>query len=61
MVISIRSGDIDIPLDNPFENDLLDRKHLAETLTNLVAKFESPCVVAIDAAWGAGKTTFIKI
>ena len=61
MIHSIRQPDFDISPDDPFENDLLDRKHLAETLTNLVTKFESPYVVAIDAAWGAGKTTFIKI
>ena len=61
MVISIRPADIDIPSDDPFKNDQLDRKHLSETLTDLVAKFESPCVIAIDAAWGAGKTTFINI
>ena len=61
MIHSIRQPDLDILPDDPFENDLLDRKHLAETLTNLVTNFESPYVVAIDAAWGAGKTTFIKI
>ena len=61
MIHSIRQSDIDIFPDDPYENDLLDRKHLAEILTNLVTDFESPYVVAIDAAWGAGKTTFIKI
>ena len=61
MIHSIRQLDIDILPADPYENDLLDRKHLAETLTNLVTDFESPYVVAIDAAWGAGKTTFIKI
>ena len=61
MVISIRPADIDIPADDPFKNDQLDRIHLSDTLTNLVANFESPCVIAIDAAWGAGKTTFINI
>ena len=61
MIHSIRQPDIDILPDDSFANDLLDRKHLAETLTNLVTNFESPYVVAIDAAWGAGKTTFIKI
>ena len=61
MIHSIRQFDIEILPADPYENDLLDRKHLAETLTNLVTDFESPYVVAIDAAWGAGKTTFIEI
>ena len=61
MIHSIRQPDIDTPPDDPLKYDLLDRKRLAETLTNLVVNFESSYVVAIDAAWGAGKTTFIKI
>ena len=42
-------------------DDLLDRKELAETLTQLVDGVEGPCVMAIDAPWGAGKTTFLKM
>ena len=30
-------------------------------LTHLIGSIEGPCVMAVDAAWGAGKTTFLKM
>ena len=49
------------PRDNPFQHDLLGRKEQVEILTHLVGGFEGPCVLAVDAAWGTGKTTFIRM
>ena len=46
---------------DPFEGDLLDRKEKIEVLTRLVGNIEGPCAMAVDAAWGAGKTTFLKM
>ena len=61
MGIRIQPREIDVPGDDPFKNDLLGRKEPAEVLTHLVGSIEGPCVLAVDAAWGAGKTTFLKI
>ena len=61
MGIRIQPREIDVPVDDPFANDLLDRKESVEVLTHLVRSFEGPCVLAVDAAWGNGKTTFLKI
>lgn len=61
MGIRIQPREIDIPEKDPFKNDLLGRKEPAEVLTHLVGSIEGPCVLAVDAAWGAGKTTFLKI
>lgn len=61
MGIRIQPREIDVPEDDPFKNDLLGRKEPAEVLTHLVGSIEGPCVLAVDAAWGAGKTTFLKI
>lgn len=61
MGIRIQPREIDVPKDDPFKNDLLGRKEPAEVLTHLVGSIEGPCVLAVDAAWGAGKTTFLKI
>lgn len=61
MGIRIRLRDIDIPKDEPFKHDLLGRQEPAEVLTNLVDCIADPCVLAIDAPWGAGKTTFLKM
>ena len=61
MGIRIQPREIDIPDDKPFKNDLLDRKEKAEILTSLVRNIDGPCTMAVDAAWGAGKTTFLKM
>ena len=61
MAIRLQPLEIDIPADDPFKNDLLSRKEPAEILTHLVGSIESPCVLAVDAAWGLGKTTFLKL
>ena len=61
MGIRVRPLEIEIPKADPFKNDLLNRKEPAEILTRLIDEVEGPCVLAIDAAWGAGKTTFLKM
>ena len=61
MGIRVRPVEIEMPEDDPFKNDLLNRKEPAQILTRLIGGIEGPCVLAIDAAWGAGKTTFLKM
>ena len=61
MSIRIQPPEISIPGDDPFANDLLDRKKQADILTRVVQTIEGPCAIAVDAAWGAGKTTFLKM
>lgn len=61
MRIRIRPKEIRIPEDDPFKNDLLKRRESAEILTPLIDGIDGPCAMAIDAAWGAGKTTFVKM
>lgn len=61
MGIRIQPREIDIPEGDPFRNDLLSRKEPAEVLTHLVGSIEGPCVLAVDAPWGAGKTTFLHL
>ena len=61
MGIRIQPGDIEIPEQDPFQNDLLGRKEPVQVLTNLLRSIEGPCVLAVDGAWGAGKTTFLNI
>ena len=61
MGIRIRPEEIEVPCEDPFQNDLLGRKESAILLTQLVDGIEGPCVLTIDAPWGAGKTTFLKM
>ncbi len=46
---------------NPFLYDRLNRKGEIENLSCLLLNSEAPLVLAIDAAWGSGKTTFMKM
>lgn len=44
-----------------FENDdILDRKKIAENITRIIENSDEFNVIAIDSSWGTGKTTFIK-
>lgn len=52
---------IEIPDNNPFQNDVLNRKDNIETLTTFITSFEQSIVLCIDGGWGQGKTTFIKM
>ena len=61
MGIRIRPREIDITEKEPFRNDLLDRKESVEVLTHLIESVEGPCVLAVEAAWGTGKTTFLTM
>lgn len=57
----LKSKEISIPEENPFLNDSLNRKESAETLTQFVLSTNDPMVICIDAPWGQGKTTFLRM
>ena len=61
MGIRVQPHEIEIPADDPFKNDLLGRWEAADTLTHVVGNLDGPCAIAVDAAWGFGKTTFLKM
>ncbi len=52
---------IEIPDDNPFQNDKLKRASEIKNLSNLVENMNPPTVLSINSPWGTGKTTFIKM
>jgi hypothetical protein len=43
------------------DKDLFGRKSLGLGLTNLITTVSQPMVIALDAQWGSGKTTFLKM
>ncbi len=59
--VRIQPPSLPISEDDPFVNDLLGRQGSAEVLTRIVSRIEGPCVVALDAPWGYGKTTFLDM
>ena len=52
---------IDSHKSDPFKGDALDRIKYGEGLMNLVTSTNEPLVIALDAPWGEGKTTFVKM
>ena len=59
--IRIKPHDIEVPVDDPFKHDTLDRKESVEILARLIRSVDGPGVFGIDAHWGNGKTTFIRM
>ncbi|HFS0815195.1 KAP family P-loop NTPase fold protein [Pseudomonas aeruginosa] len=47
--------------DWPSSGDKLSRQKEIENLTPLLVNAQAPLVICLDAPWGAGKTTFLKL
>lgn len=56
-----KNNDISIPFDNPFVNDQLERKKIVENLSKLIYSTKQSFVISLEAPWGFGKTTFIRM
>jgi hypothetical protein len=56
-----RAIPIEISEADPFKNDALDRRPVVEFLAALLGRINGPFVLALDAPWGAGKTTLIRM
>ena len=56
-----RLPELEVPTDNPFLHDALERKPLVEFLAGLIGRLEGPFVLALDSPWGTGKTTIVKM
>ena len=47
--------------NNPFANDLMGRKEQADMLVQLATSVSGPAVIAVDAPYGVGKSTFLRM
>lgn len=56
-----RLPELEVPSDNPFLHDALERKPVVEFLASLIGRLEGPFVLALDSPWGTGKTTIVKM
>ena len=61
MSIRIQPKGPEIPAADPFKNDKLSREEPVAVLTNIICSVTGPCVMSVDAPWGAGKTTFLRM
>jgi len=59
--IRLRPVPAEIGPDDPFANDLIGRRRLAEFMSELVSHAADSFVLALDSPWGTGKTTFLKM
>lgn len=57
----LRPFRIEVPSDDPFRYDALDRRRFADSLSKLVQFGSGSGVIAINGGWGSGKTTFVKM
>lgn len=58
----VRRPPFEVPeSEDLFENDKLDREDQVRAVTGLLRNLDGPCVLAIDSAWGSGKTVFLKM
>lgn len=56
-----RLDDLEVASDNPYTNDALDRKPVVDFIADLIGRTGGPFVLALDAPWGTGKTTVVKM
>lgn len=59
--MKFRLPELDVPSDNPFLNDALERTPIVDFLTGLLDRFSGPFVLALDSPWGTGKTTLVRM
>ncbi|CAC9606162.1 hypothetical protein [uncultured Gammaproteobacteria bacterium] len=57
----VKNKEIVIERDDIFANDVLDREGLIDNLSKIISTTTDPFVLSIDADWGAGKTTFVRL
>lgn len=57
----IKTTDITVDKENPFENCKLNREQYANILTTVIESYKEGFVMAINNKWGEGKTTFVKM
>ncbi len=60
MHIHIPEPEIRLYEDGFDAHDLLNREKDGERLSELVGRIDDPLVIALDGAWGSGKTVFLK-
>ena len=51
--------ELEIPPGDPFANDKLNRRESGKILAAFLGSVGTPYVLAINAAWGQGKTSFL--
>jgi KAP family P-loop domain len=56
-----RLSTLEIPENDPFKNDALERRPIVNFLVSLIERTGGPFVLALDSPWGTGKTTLVRM
>jgi hypothetical protein len=59
--MDLKSREFEIPDNEPYKNDLLNRQEFGENLTKIVSQVTSPLIISVNGSWGTGKTVFLKM
>ncbi|OAR47380.1 KAP family P-loop NTPase fold protein [Vibrio parahaemolyticus] len=57
----LKAREVEVLQSDPFFNDELNRKESAEILSEFILSSSDPMVLCLDAPWGQGKTTFLRM
>lgn len=60
MRLTVPEPSISLYKDGFAQHDQLNRKETGDKLSELVERIDDPLVIALDGAWGSGKTFFLK-
>jgi hypothetical protein len=55
------SPSLKIDPQKPFSSDLFERQIYGDSLRNLISRVDDSIVVTLEASWGEGKTTFLRM
>ncbi len=56
-----RIDDLEVPSEEPFRHDSLEREPLVGFLSSLIGRLDGPFVMALDSPFGSGKTTLVRM
>ncbi len=59
--MAYRIANLEIPKDDPFKHDLLNRRPVVEFLPGLIKRLNGPFVMAIDSPKRLGKTSLVRM
>ena len=59
--MKLKYSEFEIPENEPYKNDLLNRGEFGENLTKIVSQITNPLTISVNGSWGTGKTVFLKM
>lgn len=61
LLLRYRPDEITVSPETPFKNDRLEREPFVKATTDLLKAIREPFVIALNAPWGSGKTTTLRL